>query len=98
MAQKESGWGDIFWGVVCLALAVGSHFVFTKLEEEGGRVRLPAIVLVAYKTLGKTGTSVLFGGLGGLLIVYGASKFRSSGTDDEETASTSPAPPDPGVP
>lgn len=89
MAQKESGWGDIFWGVVCLLIAGGSYVMFTKLEDEGGKVRMPAIVLVAYKALGKTGTAALFGGIGGLLIVYGASKFRSQGPDEEETSARS---------
>lgn len=86
MAQKESGWGDIFWGVVCLLIAGGSYVMFTKLENEGGKVRMPAVVLVAYKALGKTGTAALFGGVGGLLIVYGASKFRSKGSEEDEIA------------
>ena len=84
MAKQDSGWGDVFWGVVCLAVAAGSFIVFSKLETEGGNVRIPAVILIAYKTLGKTGTAALFGGIGALLIAYGGSKIARGGAATEE--------------
>jgi len=83
MEKKDSGWVDIFWGCVCLALAVGSYVIFTKLENDGGNVRMPAVIILAYKTLGKTGTAAVFGGLGGLLMIYGGSKLISKKPDEE---------------
>jgi len=91
MAKKESGWVDVFWGIVCLLLAGGSYIMFSKLEagEEGPR-RMPAIILVAYKTLGKTGTAAVFGGIGGLLILYGVKKVVSPAPEEEDTAPVAP--------
>lgn len=97
MAKQDSGWGDIFWGFVCLAVAAGSFIVFSKLESDGGKVRIPAVILVAYKTLGKTGTAALFGGIGALLIVYGGTKIARGGTASEEDEMP-PKDPDQGVP
>lgn len=90
MEKKDSGWVDIFWGVVCLGLAIGSYVIFTKLENDGGNVRMPAVIILAYKTLGKTGTAAVFGGLGALLMVYGTSKLVSKKPDEEAEPAASP--------
>jgi len=44
-----------------LALGIGLYFFFDYLEQEGGNVRMNAIIVLAYEFLGKNGVLGLFG-------------------------------------
>jgi hypothetical protein len=46
---------------------------------------MPALVLVAYKTLGKTGVLVVFGGIGGLMALSGIAGLVSGNKPDAPT-------------
>lgn len=61
----------IIGGVVLLAVGIGLYLFFGHLEQEGGNVRMPAIILGVYKLLGKTGLLLVCGGLGVLCLVMG---------------------------
>ena len=69
--SESSGWGNVFWGVVFVIVGIAGCIVFNKLEREGGSVRMPAVVILAYKMLGKWGVLAVFGGLGGLMTLMG---------------------------
>ena len=70
--EKEgSPWGTLLWGLVLVVIAVIAFFAFSGLERDGGRVRIPALILIAYKLLGKWGVLGIFGGLGGLMTISG---------------------------
>lgn len=89
-AQK-SPWGTLFYGVIFLVMGIGGYLMFDKLEREGGgRVRLPAVVLIAYKTLGKVGVLGIFGGIGGLTLVMGTARLLSGSGQSDEAGSLPP--------
>jgi hypothetical protein len=71
--EKDNPWGTLFWGVVLMAAGVGLYLYFGKLEQEGGNVRMNAIVLAVYKLAGRNGVLAVFGGLGILMSFFGVS-------------------------
>lgn len=76
-ADNEDGPVSLmFMGLVCLAIAVFSYNFFAGLEQNGGSVRINAIIYGIYKLLGKSGVAGLFG-LAGLVLLHKAwKKFR----------------------
>ena len=69
--DESSPWGNIGWGLFLIAVGVGLYFYFGHLEQEGGSVRMNAIVLMVYNVAGKTGVLAVLGGIGGLLTFLG---------------------------
>lgn len=89
--DQKSPWGTLFYGVIFLVVGVGGYFMFDKLERDGGgRVRLPAVVLIAYKTLGKVGVLGVFGGIGGLMMVMGTARLISGPGQSDDAGSPPP--------
>lgn len=80
-SSEDSPWGTIFWGVVLIAVGIGAYIMFGKFEAGEGpeRVRIPAVILIVYKILGKTGTLAVFSGLGGLMTLSGLAKVFRGG-------------------
>lgn len=68
---KESPWSTLGWGAFLLAVGVGLFFYFGHLEQEGGNVRMNAIVLLVYNFLGRFGVLGVFGGIGALMMLFG---------------------------
>lgn len=69
--EKDSPWVTLGWGAFLLAVGVGLFFYFGYLEQEGGRVRMNAIVLLIYNFLGRMGVLGVFGGIGALMMIFG---------------------------
>ncbi|HQR05345.1 MAG TPA: hypothetical protein PLN21_00915 [Gemmatales bacterium] len=69
--EKDSLWATLGWGAFLVAVGVGLYFYFGYLEEEGGRVRMNAIVLLVYNFLGRLGVLGVFGGIGALMMIFG---------------------------
>ncbi len=88
---KDSGWVDIFWESSVWGWRQRLRHLH-ELENDGGNVRMPAVIILAYKTLGKTGTAAVFGGLGRLLMVYGTSKLVSKKPDEKRSRRRLPEP------
>ncbi len=63
--------GHFGLGLFLVAAGVGLYFLFDHWEQEGGNMRMNAIVLLLYKMLGKTGMAVVFCGGGGLMTLFG---------------------------
>lgn len=59
-----------------LALGIGLYFFFDYLEQEGGNVRMNAIIILAYELLGKNGVLGLFGAIAALFAWGGFSTLR----------------------
>jgi hypothetical protein len=64
--QRKSPWSAFFYAFVFLVIGVGGYAKFRDLEKSGGRERLPAIAILVYKAVGKTGVLAVFGGLSAL--------------------------------
>jgi hypothetical protein len=71
--DKDNPWGNIGWGVFLIVIGVVLYFVFNNWEQEGGRMKMNAIVLLVYNFLGKWGVLGIFGGLGAILTLMGIS-------------------------
>ena len=69
--EKESPWATLGWGAFLVAVGVGLFFYFGHLEQEGGNVRMNAIVLLVYNFLGRFGVLGVFGGIGALMMLFG---------------------------
>ncbi len=69
--EKDSPWATVGWGLFLVAVGVGLYFLFNYWEQEGGRMKMNAIVLLVYNFLGKWGVLGVFGGLGVLLTLVG---------------------------
>lgn len=90
-SERKSPWGTLFYGVIFLVMGIGGYLMFDKLEREGGgKVRLPAVVIIAYKTLGKVGVLGVFGGIGGLMLVMGTARLISGPSQPGDTGSPPP--------
>lgn len=62
--KEDSPAGVIGAGLLFIALGVGLYFLFDYIETEGGRVRMPVILIFIYGLLGKWGILCVVGGLG----------------------------------
>ncbi|MFT3879846.1 MAG: hypothetical protein QM703_09320 [Gemmatales bacterium] len=69
--EKDSPWATLGWGAFLVAVGVGLFFYFGHLEQEGGNVRMNAIVLLVYNFLGRFGVLGVFGGIGALMVLFG---------------------------
>ncbi|HQR42022.1 MAG TPA: hypothetical protein PLX97_05045 [Gemmatales bacterium] len=69
--KKDSPWSHVGYGLFLVALGVGLYFLFNHWEQEGGRMKMNAIVLLVYNFLGKWGVLGVFGGLGAALTLFG---------------------------
>lgn len=69
--EKDSPWATLGWGAFLVAVGVGLFFYFGHLEQEGGKVRMNAIVLLVYNFLGRFGVLGVFGGIGALMVLFG---------------------------
>ena len=78
-AEEDNPWATLFWGAILIAAGVGLYFYFGHLEQEGGSVRMNAIILAIYKVAGKTGILVILGGLGGLMTAMGIKELMNRG-------------------
>lgn len=75
--EEDSPWATLFFGLVLIAGGIGLYLYFGKLEEEGGSVRMPAIAIMIYEFLGRTGLLVILGLLGGFMTWCGISELRN---------------------
>ena len=75
--EESSPWGTLFWGVVLIAAGVGGYFFFDHFEREGGSARIPAVILIVYKVLGKYGVLGVFSGIGALMSFAGVKGIAS---------------------
>lgn len=66
----------IFFGVVLIAGGIGLYWYFGKLEAEGGSVRMPALLILIYEFLGRSGILAILSVLGALGIWAGVSDLR----------------------
>lgn len=69
--EKDSPWATLGWGAFLVAVGVGLFFYFGYLEQEGGNIRMNAIVLLIYNFLGRMGVLGVFGGIGALMVLFG---------------------------
>ncbi len=69
--KPDSPWVSVGWGLFLIAVGVGLYFLFNYWEQEGGRMKMNAIVLLIYNFLGKWGVLGVFGGLGAILTLVG---------------------------
>lgn len=69
--EKDSPWVTLGWGAFLLAIGIGLFIYFGYLEQEGGKIRMNAIVLLVYNFLGKIGVLGVFGGIGALMMLFG---------------------------
>lgn len=69
--KKDNPWGTLLGGLFLVAVGIGLYFVFDNFEREGGRMRMNAIVLLIYNTLGKYGVLGVISGLGALMTAMG---------------------------
>jgi len=90
--KGSSGCSNVFWGLLFILIGVAGCIVFNKLEREGGSVRMPAVVILAYKMLGKWGVLGVFGGLGALMTLLGVARM-ASGSPAPTTEEPAPKPP-----
>lgn len=79
--EEATPWQMIGGGLFLMALGIGLYFFFGNLEENGGAVRMPAILLGMYKLVGKMGLLLICGGLGALCLVMGIVDM-TKGKDD----------------
>lgn len=76
-AEEDNPWATLLWGIVLIAVGIGLYFYFGHLEQEGGNVRMNAIILAIYKVAGKTGILVVLGGIGGLMTALGIKELMN---------------------
>ena len=78
MAHEEDGspWSLIGWGLVMLVGGIAGFFIFWNLEDQGGSVRLPGLLVLAYQLLGKWGVLVIFCGIGGFMTIAGYLRLK----------------------
>lgn len=72
--EGRKWWQWVLWGV---AVCAGGLFIFDRLsnlEEHGGSIRMNALFVMVYDTLGKWGLLVVFELVGLLLIAIGTRK------------------------
>lgn len=72
--EEDSGpWGTLGFGLLLIAAGIGAYFYFGYLEQrsDGGSVRMNAILLILYTTLGKTGVLAVLSGIGSLMAIFG---------------------------
>lgn len=69
--EKPNPWGAVALGVFLIAVAVGLFFWFNHLEQEGGTIRMHALIILTYKLLGKWGVLGVFGAFGCLIAGIG---------------------------
>jgi hypothetical protein len=75
--EKSSPWANVGWGLLLIAIGVGSYFWFANMEQEGGSIRTHVVIILVYKTLGKNGVLGLFGLIGLVLVALGLKGIAS---------------------
>jgi hypothetical protein len=62
----------LLFGVFMVVAAGGLYLYFTDLEQRGDTTRIHWLVALLYNTGGKDLVAILLGGLGALMIIFGA--------------------------
>lgn len=88
--QRKSPWGAFLYAFVFFIIAVGGYAKFRDLEKSGGRERMPAIVILVYKAVGKTGVLAVFGGLSAISALMGVSRLVSGSAPQPSAVDAKP--------
>jgi hypothetical protein len=89
-SERKSPWSAFFYALIFLVIGVGGYLKFRDLEKSGGRERLPAIAILVYKAVGKTGVLAVFGGLSAICALAGIARLAAGKAPENQTADTKP--------
>ena len=89
-SQRKSPWGAFFYAIIFLVIGVGGYAKFRDLEKSGGREKLPAIAILMYKAVGKTGVLAVFGGLSAIRALTGIARLVAGKAPESQAADAKP--------
>lgn len=75
--NEQNPWVTLLVGLAIIGFGIGLFFYFNHLEQEGGRVRMNAIVLLIYNFMGKMGVLITLSIFGGLVAIVGIKELIS---------------------
>jgi hypothetical protein len=79
-SEKLIVWKTVFSGLAMIAFSGFLFYILNNIEQKGGSVTMPLILIVIYKLFGKWVLSSLFGLIGLIMLAMG---FSGTDLDDK---------------
>jgi hypothetical protein len=73
----------ILFGLAAIGLGVYEFYDLAQMEAQGGSRRVHSVIKLVYENLGKTGVLGVFGGVGLIMVAFGAFKMARRSRDEQ---------------